>query len=96
MSGRESCSARLHAEIKGRVQRVFFRASTETEARRLGLTGWVRNRPDGSVELVAEGPRKALEELLVWCAQGPPRAVVSSVASDWEDDRGEFEEFSVR
>lgn len=88
--------ARLHAEIKGRVQRVFFRAATEAEARRLGLTGWVQNRPDGSVELVAEGPRKALEELLAWCAHGPPRAVVHSVAPDWEDYRGEFKEFSVR
>lgn len=87
---------RLHAIIRGRVQRVFFRASAEVEAQRLGLTGWVYNRPDGAVELVAEGSRHALEELAAWCGQGPPRAVVQDLVVSWQEYRGEFAGFNVR
>jgi acylphosphatase len=96
MSPAESLRGRVHAIIHGRVQRVFFRAATEKEARRLGLCGWVRNCPDGSVELLAEGTRTALEELVAWCGHGPARAVVENVASSWQEYRGEFKEFSVR
>lgn len=56
-------SERLELVVRGRVQGVYFRASTRDEARRLGLTGWVRNEPDGSVRVLAEGPRAALEAL---------------------------------
>lgn len=88
--------ARLRLVIEGRVQGVFFRASTEKQASLLGLKGWVRNCPDGSVEVVAEGPKEKAEALLTWCRQGPPHAEVSRVRLKWEEFTGEFEEFRVR
>ena len=75
---------RLHLRIEGRVQGVFYRASAAEEAQRLGLVGWVRNRLDGSVELVAEGEETALNALAQWCTEGPPLAQVSRVESVWE------------
>ena len=73
--------------VRGRVQGVFFRAATQREARRLGLTGWVRNRPDGSVELLAIGEPAALDALAAALWQGPSAARVTAVArSDAEDD----------
>jgi len=92
----EASRARVHVSIRGRVQRVFFRASAEVEARRHGLSGWVRNCADGSVELLAEGSREALDALLAWCAHGPPRAAVEDVDATWQEYRGEFDDFSVR
>jgi acylphosphatase len=74
---------RVHAFVRGRVQGVGYRASTQHEGRRLGLRGWVRNRPDGSVELEAEGARAAVEALLAWLALGPPGARVDMVESRW-------------
>ena len=65
--------------VSGRVQGVFFRDSCERLATGLGVSGWVRNRPDGTVEVVAEGERGAVEELLAWCRHGPPRARVDRV-----------------
>jgi acylphosphatase len=82
--------------VDGRVQGVFYRASTQTTAQNLGLTGWVRNREDGSVELVAEGPRASLESLLEWCRSGPPRARVELVEPRWAEATGEFLDFAVR
>ncbi|HEU0032477.1 MAG TPA: acylphosphatase [Kofleriaceae bacterium] len=70
---------RVKAIVTGRVQGVSYRAYTTTEARRLGLTGWVKNRADGSVELEAEGPADRVTALLAWCEQGPPAARVSQV-----------------
>jgi acylphosphatase len=70
---------RIHASVTGRVQGVSYRASTIEEARRLGVTGWVRNRGDGSVELEAQGAPAQVEALLAWCAVGPPAARVSEV-----------------
>jgi acylphosphatase len=75
--------ASLHAIIHGRVQGVFFRDSTRGEAERLGLTGWVRNRPDGTVEVQAVGPRPRLEELHDWLHLGPPAAEVLEVEATW-------------
>ncbi len=91
MAGGEN--ARVHLRIYGQVQGVFFRASTEAEARRLGLTGWVRNCPDGSVEDVAEGPRAKLENLVVWCRHGPAHARVDHVEIEWSEATGEFSGF---
>ncbi len=87
---------RIHLQIEGRVQGVFYRASARERAHDLGLTGWVRNRPDGRVELVAEGPREALESLLAWCRKGPPLARVDSVEADWGAPTGEHSPFEVR
>ncbi|WP_018331541.1 acylphosphatase [Actinomycetospora chiangmaiensis] len=68
-----------HLVVHGTVQGVFFRASAEQEARRLGVAGWVRNRSDGTVEMVAEGDDEAVDALVGWAHQGPPRADVTGV-----------------
>jgi acylphosphatase len=86
----------VHLKIEGRVQGVYFRASVVGEANRLGLTGWVRNCRDGSVEVVAEGPRSQLDKLASWCHQGPPGAVVQRVHSAWQEARNEFQDFRIR
>ena len=72
------------AVVDGRVQGVYYRASTQEQARALGLRGWVRNLPDGRVELRAQGTRGRVEALLAWCRKGPPSARVASVDVDWE------------
>jgi acylphosphatase len=87
---------RLHARIHGRVQGVFFRAMTRRRASELGLTGWVLNRSDGTVELVAEGPRAACEQLLEFCHHGPPAARVTRVENQWLEAGGDWNQFSVR
>jgi acylphosphatase len=87
---------RLKARISGLVQGVSFRYYTQREARRLGLTGWVANRPDGSVELVAEGPEKQISAFSHFLLRGSPFARVDEVKADWLDPTGEFSEFSIR
>lgn len=87
---------RLHAHVSGLVQGVSYRAFTYRQAERLALTGWVRNLPDGRVELVAEGPRAALEDLVTVLHQGPPFARVTGVDDRWAPATGEFTRFEVR
>lgn len=70
---------RVRAIITGRVQGVSYRASTATEARRLGVVGWVKNRSDGGVEFEAEGESAQIAALLAWCENGPPLARVTEV-----------------
>jgi acylphosphatase len=85
---------RFRAIVSGRVQGVGYRASAAHEARRLGLDGWVRNRPDGTVEVDAQGDRTALEAFLVYLRQGPAGARVKLVDVDWPavaPDLGPFE-----
>jgi acylphosphatase len=89
-------NARIQLIMNGRVQGVYFRASTVQQARRLGLTGWVMNRRDGAVEIVAEGRSDRLEELIAWCRQGPPGARVDEVDLQRQGFRGEFAEFRIR
>jgi acylphosphatase len=89
-------AARVHLKISGRVQGVYFRASTAEEARRLHLTGWVMNCPDSSVEVVAEGEREQLERLILWCGIGPPGARVQEVHTEWEAPRAEFQGFFIK
>ena len=91
-----SAPARVHLRVTGRVQGVYFRKSTQAEARRLGLTGWVRNRRDGTVEAVAEGPRAALEALVAWCHDGPAAARVDHVEAAWPEPAGGMTGFEVR
>ena len=89
-------SVRLHAQVYGRVQGVNFRYYTQLEANRWELTGWVSNRFDGSVEVVAEGEKAALQKLLTFLHRGPPSARVDRVQADWAKASGEFTRFRVR
>ena len=89
-------TSRVHLIVSGHVQGVFFRASTRERATDLGLTGWVKNRVDGTVEIVAEGPRDALGDLLAWCEDGGPElAEVSSVVPQWSEATDEFVDFTI-
>lgn len=81
-------------QIRGRVQGVGFRYSLQREARRLGLTGWVRNRSDGSVEAVAQGVPSAVEALIEWSRRGPPSAQVTDVQV--LPGEGEYRDFELR
>jgi len=86
---------RLDITVTGRVQGVAYRWHTLQQAQRLGLVGWVRNRPDGSVRIVAEGPRERLEALLAWAGRGPEHARVQECRYVWQDPTGQFEDFQV-
>ncbi len=86
---------RAHLRIYGRVQGVFFRSTMRDVARELGVGGWVRNLPDGSVEAVVEGEREKVERVIEWAHQGPPLARVRKVEVRWEDYRGEFDDFRI-
>ena len=85
----------VHLLVHGRVQGVFYRASTQKSAEGLGLTGWVKNCADGGVEIHAEGNREKLEELIAWCRQGPPSASVSGIDLNWTEAEG-FSSFEIR
>jgi acylphosphatase len=87
---------RLQATVDGRVQGVGYRAFVEYIAGQLGLTGWVRNRWTGAVEVVAEGERPALEQLLEALRRGPRAANVTTVQEEWLPASGEFTGFMVR
>jgi acylphosphatase len=87
---------RAHVIIRGRVQGVYFRASTMYEAQNLGLAGWVRNCPDGSVEAVGEGERAKVEQWIAWCRRGPAHARVENVEIRWLQYSGEFQAFQIR
>lgn len=87
---------RVQLEIYGRVQGVFYRASTREKARQLGVNGWVRNRADGSVEAIVEGPEDAVGDLIEWTHDGPSRARVDNVEVTDQDYQGEFSGFEVR
>jgi acylphosphatase len=87
---------RLHAILHGRVQGVSFRYYTRLRARELGLDGFVRNRWDGTVEVVAEGERPDVEELLAFLHVGPQAALVTRVETEWPSPTGEFDRFEVR
>jgi acylphosphatase len=87
---------RLQANISGLVQGVYFRDTTSQQAQALGVAGWVRNQPDGSVEVLAEGPRPQLETLLKFLHQGPHLARVDKVQAQWLAATGEFSAFEIR
>ncbi|MDH7507062.1 MAG: acylphosphatase [Candidatus Thermoplasmatota archaeon] len=85
----------VHVLISGRVQGVWFRASTKEKAEELGLTGWVRNTPDGNVEAIFEGEEEVVKKMLTWCHHGPPMAKVEDVIVKKQKPIG-FKEFSIR
>jgi acylphosphatase len=91
-----STASRLRAVVAGRVQGVGFRQFVQREATHLDLAGYVRNRPDGTVEVVAEGVQEALGVFVDRLRQGPRSASVSSVGVDWLAATGEFRFFNVR
>lgn len=86
---------RAHVFISGRVQGVFYRASTKNMAEQLGLKGWVRNTSDGRVEALFEGDETAVKDMISWCHKGPRSAEVSDVTVDYTKFLGEFEEFCI-
>ncbi len=87
---------RLHAVVEGLVQGVGFRQFVLMKAIELDLVGWVRNTYDGNVEVLAEGPRFALDELLDALQKGPRSAFVTKISQDWLPATGEFVDFEVR
>ena len=87
--------ARVQVLISGRVQGVFYRARTRDQALARGLTGWVRNLPDGRVAAVFEGDREKIDSMLAWCREGPSYAAVDEVLTDWQPYQGEFQGFSI-
>jgi acylphosphatase len=88
--------ASLQATVSGRVHGVFFRAFVEGQAEGLNLTGYVRNRSDGTVEVTAEGERARLEKLVRYLEAGPPAARVDKVVTKWAEYRGLFKGFHIR
>jgi len=86
---------RVHVIIEGRVQGVFFRAFTRDEAVGLGLSGWVRNRPSGSVEAVIEGEKTAVEKMLQWFQKGSPNSLVEKVHATEEPPIGNSTAFEI-
>ncbi len=92
----ESEHTRLHVHLKGRVQGVGFRYFVQRSASQLSVAGWVRNRWDGSVEVVAEGPRPQLDQLLGALRRGPAGAQVDTVQPGWQQATGEFNRFTIR
>jgi acylphosphatase len=73
-----------HVFVTGYVQGVFFRHTAAQKARTLGVTGWVKNLPDGRVEVVAEGEQSEVQKLVDWCHSGPPHATVEKVEVEWQ------------
>ncbi len=85
----------VHIVVHGPVQGVFFRASTQSKASEHSLTGWVRNLPDGTVEIHAEGEKESLDRFIEWCRQGPPAANVQRLDLDWVASQS-LSDFEVR
>jgi acylphosphatase len=87
---------RVHIVVKGSVQGVYYRYNTLRKAEEYDLTGWVRNRTDGSVEIVCEGTEEDINTMVRWCKKGPHGANVREVATIWEKYIGEFNVFEIR
>ena len=88
-------TARVHVIITGKVQGVCFRIATKQEAEKYGVTGWVRNIIDGSVEAVFEGKKDRVDSVLEWCGDGPLSAKVKKVETKWEEHKNEFQFFQI-
>jgi acylphosphatase len=87
---------RAHVYVSGQVQGVFFRDSARQKAGELGLAGWVKNLPDGRVEVLVEGPPEKVREMIRWCQEGPPHATVEDVDTEIEESDDELDGFEVR
>jgi acylphosphatase len=86
---------RARVVIGGRVQGVAYRFETQYAAERIGVNGWVRNRPDGTVQALFEGERARVEEMIAWCRRGPALARVTAVDVSWEDYCGDLSDFRI-
>ena len=91
-----ACTVRARLFVSGVVQGVSFRASTQDQARRRGIVGWVKNLDDGRVEAVAQGSKDKMLELVAWCRKGPPSAKVEKLDVTWEEVGDEFRDFEIR
>jgi acylphosphatase len=87
---------RLHAVVRGRVQGVGYRATAVHEARRRNLSGWVRNQPDGNVEVVVEGDEQTVLDFLEFLRRGPRGARVTGIDTDWAAARSDLQGFDIR
>lgn len=86
---------RAHVIISGKVQGVFFRAGTHRAAVAHGVKGWVKNRPEGTVEAVFEGTQEAVAAMLEWCKKGSPGARVDDIDVKWDETREGFIDFKI-
>ena len=86
---------RLQLLVRGRVHGVYFRATAQREAKQLGLTGWVKNRSDGAVEMVVEGEEDRVKDFLAWAQSGPSTARVDNVETRWRSYTGEYSGFRI-
>ena len=93
---RKVVDKRVHLFISGRVQGVFFRDTTKRKADELGLSGWVRNLPDGRVETICEGDESKVDKFIKWCYEGPSMARVDNVEQNVEEYTGQFDSFQFR
>ena len=89
-------NARVNVIVSGKVQGVWFRASTKQKADELGITGWVKNTSDGNVEALFEGLDKNVGEIVDWCKTGPPLAEVKNIRIIRLDPKKDFNDFSIK
>ena len=85
----------VHIIVSGKVQGVFFRAYIEAKAQELGICGRIKNLQDGSVDIIAEGPKDCITKLIEWCYKGPPAAHVENVKVDWDIALAKFSSFRI-
>ena len=88
--------ARVHIFVSGRVQGVFFRENIRKRAKKLRITGWVRNLSDGRVEAVFEENKEKVEKIIEWKNRGPILAKVNGLEVEWEEYQGEFNNFEIK
>ncbi len=87
---------RAHIFVSGRVQGVFFRAGTRKKAKEFGVSGFVRNLPDGKVETVLEGEEEKVKKLIEWQRKGPLFAKIKDIEVNWENYKSEFDDFEIK
>lgn len=85
----------IKIKVYGQVQMVMFRDSVRRQAKKLGLTGWVKNEPDDTVQIFAEGDEEGLKELVKWCYNGPVLARVDKIDVGWGEATGKFDKFKI-
>jgi len=86
---------RVHVFISGRVQGVFFRSQTRREAKKIGITGWIKNLADGRVEAVFEGEEKQIKTMIEWARKGPLFAKVNGIEFEYEEPSEELSDFEI-